>query len=193
MAGTHSRNGWIVWLTFAIGLLLSVSPLPQFMEILRPLWLALLLAFWALALPHKVGMVTAMCLGLMEDVLYGTLLGQNALILTLITFLVLSLQQRLRMFPMWQQCLVILVIFGLAQLVQLWLSALTGNRQPTLALVLPALVSALLWPWVSLACVDCVVAIKSIEWIARLCLVIEPYRESLHEFALSGLGLPEAA
>ena len=109
------------------------------MEILRPLWLALLLAFWALALPHKVGMVTAWCLGLMEDVLYGTLLGQNALILA----------QRLRTFPMWQQSLVILVIFGLAQLAQLWLSALTGNRQPTLALVLPALVSALLWPWVS--------------------------------------------
>ena len=41
------------------------------------------------------------------------------------------------------------ITFGLAQLVQLWLSALTGNRQPTLALVLPALVSALLWPWIS--------------------------------------------
>ncbi|WP_017126546.1 rod shape-determining protein MreD, partial [Pseudomonas gingeri] len=122
MAGaTLSRNGWIVWLTFAVGLLLSVSPLPQFMEILRPLWLALLLAFWSLYLPHKIGMVTAFLLGLAEDVLYGTLLGQNALILTLITFLVLSLQQRLRMFPMWQQSLVILVIFGLAQLVQLWL------------------------------------------------------------------------
>ena len=52
MASTHSRNGWIVWLTFAIGMLLSVSPLPQFMEILRPLWLALLLAFWSLNLPH---------------------------------------------------------------------------------------------------------------------------------------------
>ncbi|KPW72796.1 Rod shape-determining protein MreD [Pseudomonas syringae pv. coriandricola] len=143
------RNGWVVWLTFAIGLLLSVSPLPQFMEIFRPLWLALLLTFWVLALPHKYGMTTAWVLGLMEDVLYGTLLGQNALILSLITFLVMSLQQRLRMFPMWQQCLVLLVIFGLAQLAQLWLSALTGNRQPTLALVLPALVSALLWPWVS--------------------------------------------
>jgi rod shape-determining protein MreD len=139
VGATASRNDWIVWLTFAIGMLLSVSPLPQFMEILRPLWLALLLAFWALAMPQKVGMVTAWCLGLAEDVLYGTL----------ITYLVLVLQQRLRMFPMWQQSLVILVIFGLAQLVQLWLSALTGNRQPTLALVLPALVSALLWPWVS--------------------------------------------
>jgi len=151
MTSTRSRNGWIIWLTFAVGLLLSISPMPQFMEILRPLWLALLLAFWVLYMPHKVGMVTAFCLGLAEDVLYGTLLGQNALILTLITFLILSLQQRIRMFPMWQQSLVILVVFGLAQLVQLWLSALTGNRQPTLALVLPALVSALLWPWVSFA------------------------------------------
>jgi len=149
MAASRRNNGWVIWLTFAIGLLLSVSPMPQFMEVFRPMWLALLVSFWTLAMPHKVGMTTAFVLGLAEDVLYGTLLGQNALILTLITFLVLSLQQRLRMFPMWQQSLVILVIFGLAQLAQLWLSALTGNRQPTLALVLPALVSALLWPWVS--------------------------------------------
>lgn len=115
------------------------------------MWLALLLAFWTLALPHKVGMTTAFVLGLAEDVLYGTLLGQNALVLTLITFLVLTLQQRLRMFPMWQQSLVILVVFGLAQLVQLWLSALTGNRLPTLALIWSAVISALLWPWISFA------------------------------------------
>lgn len=151
MASSRAGNGWVVWLTFAIGLLLSVSPMPQFMEILRPLWLALLLSFWALALPHKVGMTTAWVLGLAEDVLYGTLLGQNALILSLTTFLILSLAQRMRVFAMWQQCLVILVVFGLAQLAQLWLSALTGNRQPTLALLLPALMSALLWPWVSYA------------------------------------------
>lgn len=151
MVSSRASNGWVVWLTFAIGLLLSVSPMPQFMEILRPLWLALLLAFWTLALPHKVGMTTAWVLGLAEDVLYGTLLGQNALILSLTTFLILSLAQRMRVFAMWQQCLVILVVFGLAQLAQLWLSALTGNRQPTLALLLPALMSALLWPWVSYA------------------------------------------
>ena len=151
MSSTRSRNGWVVWLTFLIGLLLSVWPTLPFMEIFRPLWLALLLACWTLHLPHKVGMTTAFVLGLAEDVLYGTLLGQNALVLVLITFLVLSLQQRLRMFPMWQQSLVILVIFGLAQLVQLWLSALTGNRQPTLALVWPAVISALLWPWISFA------------------------------------------
>jgi len=150
MVGTRANNyDWVVWFTFVVGLMLSVSPLPQFMEILRPLWLALLMAFWTLALPQKVGLTTAFVLGLAEDVLYGTLLGQNALVLSLITFLILALAQRMRAFPMWQQCLVILVILGLAQLAQLWLSALTGNRQPTLALLLPALMSALLWPWVS--------------------------------------------
>jgi len=144
----RSSNTWVVWLTFALAFLLSVSSMPKFMELGRPLWLALFLTYWVLALPHRVGMTTAWGVGLLADVLNGTLLGQNALILTLINFLVLTLHQRLRMFPMWQQSMVLLVVFGLAQLVQLWLNALTGSRPPTLAFVLPALVSALLWPWV---------------------------------------------
>lgn len=148
MIALRARNTWVIWLSLALALLLSVSSLPKFMEVGRPLWLALFLTYWVLALPHRVGMTTAWCAGLLADVLNGTLLGQNALILTLVIFLVLNLQQRLRMFPMWQQSMVLLVVFGLAQLVQLWLNALTGNRPPTLAFVLPALVSALLWPWV---------------------------------------------
>ncbi|MDX1298514.1 rod shape-determining protein MreD [uncultured Pseudomonas sp.] len=146
----RSHNTWVIWLTFALALLLSVSSMPQFMELGRPLWLGLFLTYWVLALPHRVGMTTAWGIGLLADVLNGSLFGQNALILTLITFLVLTLHQRLRMFPMWQQSTVLLVVFGLAQLVQLWLNALTGSRPPTLAFVLPALVSALLWPWVSM-------------------------------------------
>ena len=148
MVQVRGRNGWVIWVSLLLALLLSVAPMPQFMEIGRPLWLALFLSYWVLALPHRIGMITAWSVGLIEDVLYGSLLGQNALILTLIVFLVLSLQRRLQMFPMWQQSLVLLVVFGIAQLVQLWLNALTGNRPPTLAFVLPALISALLWPWV---------------------------------------------
>lgn len=149
MSVQRPRNGWVIWLSLVLALLLGVAPLPTFMEIGRPLWVALFLSYWVLYLPHRVGMTTAWVLGLLQDVLYGSLLGQNALILTLIIFLVLSLHQRLRMFPLWQQSLVLLVVYGIAQLVQLWLNALTGNRPPTLAFILPALVSALLWPWVA--------------------------------------------
>src|SRR5690606_39287159 len=107
MASLQARNGWVIWLSLALGLLLSVSPLPEFMQIGRPLWVALFLTYWVLALPHRVGMTTAWVLGLAQDVLLGTLVGQNALILTLITFLVLSLHQRRSRFPLWLLCMVV--------------------------------------------------------------------------------------
>ena len=144
--GEH--NGWLIWASYLVGLLLSVAPMPGFMEVGRPLWLAMFITYWILAVPQRVSMTVTWLLGLAMDVLYGVLLGQHALTLTLIAFLMLTLQQRVRMFPLWQQSLVLLVVFGLAQLVQLWLNALAGNRPPTLAFLMPALVSALLWPWV---------------------------------------------
>lgn len=88
MVETRSRNGWVIWLSLVLALLLSVAPMPAFLEAGRPLWLALFLTYWALALPHRVGMVAAWLFGLFADVLYGSLLGQNALVLMLTTFFV---------------------------------------------------------------------------------------------------------
>lgn len=151
MVGLRPRNAWLIWFSFALALLLSVMPVPSFMDTARPLWLAMFVTYWMLALPHRVGMIAAWFLGLAADVLYGSLLGQNALALSLIAFLVLTLQQRLRVAPLWNQSLVLLIIFGLAQLVQLWLNVLVGNRPSTLLFLLPVPISALCWPWVSVA------------------------------------------
>lgn len=149
MVETRSRNGWVIWLSLLLALLLSVAPMPAFLESGRPLWLALFLTYWMLALPHRVGMGVAWLFGLFADVLYGSLLGQNALVLLLTAFFVLTLHQRLRLFPLWQQSVVLLVLFGIPQLVQLWLFALAGNRPPeALQFLYPVLISALLWPWV---------------------------------------------
>ena len=41
-----------------------------------------------------------------------------------------------------------LPVFGIAQMVLLWLNSLSGNRPPTLLFLLPALISAILWPWI---------------------------------------------
>ena len=148
MIAGRAHNGWVIWLSLLVALLLSIAPMPASTELARPLWLGLVIAFWSLALPHRGGMGLAFVFGLMLDVLAGTLLGQNGLPLILIAFLVLSLQQRLRMFALWQQSMVLLVVLGLAQLVQLWLNTLTGNRPPTLIFLVPVPISALLWPWI---------------------------------------------
>ena len=146
-----THNAWVIWLTLTVALLLSIAPMPFSTGLGRPLWLAMVIAYWAITLPHRGAMTAAFACGLILDVLSGTLLGQNGLPLVLITFLVLSLQQRLRMFPLMQQSLVLMVIFGIGQLVQLWLNTLTGNRPPTLLFLVPVPVSALLWPWVFMA------------------------------------------
>jgi rod shape-determining protein MreD len=135
-------------LSILAALLLSVMPMPDPVSLGRPMWLAMVLAYWVMALPHRVGLLTAWLAGLVSDVLFGQLFGQNALVMTLVVWMVLLLYQRIRRFPLWQQSLVMLPVFGIAQMVLLWLNSLSGNRPPTLLFLLPAVVSAVLWPWV---------------------------------------------
>lgn len=142
------RNSLIVGFTFLAALILSVVPMPAPFDAGRPMWLAMVVAYWVMALPHRVGLLTAWIAGLATDVLFGELFGQNALVLVLVAWLVLLLYQRIRRFPLWQQSLVMLPVLGIAQMVSLWLSSLTGNRPPTLLYLLPAIVSTVLWPWV---------------------------------------------
>ena len=143
------RTNLIVALTFIVALLLSVIPMPAPMDLGRPMWVAMVAAYWVMALPHRIGLLTAWVAGLATDVLYGQLFGQYALIMTLVAWMMLLLHQRIRRFPLWQQSLVMLPVLGIAQMVLLWLNSLTGNRPPILLFLLPALVSAVLWPWVS--------------------------------------------
>lgn len=141
------RSSVIVGLTFLAALILSVVPMPAPFDAGRPMWLAMVVAYWVMALPHRVGLLTAWVAGLATDVLFGELFGQNALVLVMVAWLILLLYQRIRRFPLWQQSLVMLPVLGIAQMISLWLSSLAGNRPPTLLYLLPALVSTILWPW----------------------------------------------
>ena len=142
------RSSPVIIFTIVVALLLSVMPMPEPFNLGRPMWLALVLAYWVMALPHRVGLLTAWIAGLVTDVLFGQLFGQHALVMTLVVWQLLLLHQRIRRFPLWQQSLVMLPVFGIAQMVLLWLNSLSGNRPPIILFLLPALVSAILWPWV---------------------------------------------
>lgn len=140
-------GGFIILGTFLVGLMLSQIPLPHFAEWARPEWVAMILIYWVMALPHRVGMGVAFFLGLLLDVIKGSVLGLNALSLTIIAFLTLLLHQRLRMFPVVQQALMVMVFVGINQLLFHWMQAFTGYTGDSLVFLLPCLVSAVLWPW----------------------------------------------
>ena len=143
-----------IWITIIAGMVLAVVPMPQLVPIelgfLRPDGVALVLVYWIIALPHRVGILTAWLAGIAMDVLLGSLIGQHALSYVLIAYVALSLYQRLRMFSVWQQATVLFVLLGVNQLVGFWIESIAGLADWRFWYLLPALSGAFLWPWVFL-------------------------------------------
>ena len=133
--------------TFLAAIVLSIIPIPNWAEPFRPDWVALVLIYWCMASPDRVGVGTGWLTGLIMDVLYGSLLGQHALANTILAFLVLKIHLQVRMFPRWQQGVTVFILVGVNHLLVLWIKGATGQAPSTWAYWLPSVVSALIWPW----------------------------------------------
>ncbi|KOR27749.1 rod shape-determining protein MreD, partial [Achromatium sp. WMS3] len=103
---------------------------------------------WTLALPQRINIGSAWLIGILQDVITGTLLGQHALAFSVVTFVVVSLHLRIRMFPLWQQSIIVMVLLFLERLLELWVIMATNQPIPSLWYWVPALTSTPLWPWV---------------------------------------------
>ena len=101
------RRPWLFPASIVVALLLGLLPLPAMLQPLRPYWLALVLAYWLLEDHERVGLGLAFCIGLLADVAFGSLLGEQALRLTVMTFILQRFRPQLRFFPMAQQALAI--------------------------------------------------------------------------------------
>lgn len=133
-------------LSLIVALMLTIVPLPSWLEILRPEWVALAIIYWCIAVPHRVGVGIAWTVGLLLDVLRDALLGQHALSLTIVAFIAIKLHQRIRLYPVWQQALSVMVLVTLNQLLILWINGLVGHPPKSWTYWLPSITSTLLWP-----------------------------------------------
>ncbi len=152
MAGSILFNSLIV-LSFIVAGLLAILPLPDWAVWGRPEWVALVLLYWVIHNPERVGIGVAWLIGLFVDALTGSLFGPHALGFALIAYLALRLRLRLRLFSVLQQASVVLIIIGLQLLLNHWLRFLFDlPRATSMMFLVPALSSALLWPlaWVLL-------------------------------------------
>lgn len=145
---SRSRGGFIILVTFALAMVLTIVPLPESLIQLRPDWVGLTLIFWCLALPYRISVGSGFIVGLLLDVLTGTLLGQHALALSLIAYVCVRLHARIRAYPAWQQMLTVLVLLVLHQLVVLWVDRTIGRPGHPFSYWLPSVISMFLWPLV---------------------------------------------
>ena len=151
MSVQRASGHWVVWTSLIVALLLSILPLPDWVSISRPAWVAMVVMYWIMALPERFGLLFAFVAGLMMDVFLGTSFGHHSLGLLVVAVVTLSLHRRLRMFPWWQQAFMAFVIIGLYQLVNLWIKSALGRTPPSLWYLMPALTSAAFWPWLSVS------------------------------------------
>jgi rod shape-determining protein MreD len=148
MKDKPAKGLWIIALSFFLAYLLAAVPLPQMIALARPDWVGLFLIFWVLVLPERVGITVGFGVGLLQDVVLGTYLGVFALSYSCLVYLVLLLHQRLRMYPILQQALVVFLIIAVCQLLVQWCRDFLGSGITGEMHLLPSLVSAFMWPWV---------------------------------------------
>lgn len=129
-------------------LMLVLLPLPEWAHAFRPDWVTLFMIYWAMAMPEFVGLITAWIFGLLLDVAQGTILGQHAMGLVLVIWVVQMTYLRIRVASLLQQSLIIFVLLLAKLLLTLWVSGLVGQAPENILLyLLPSISGALIWPW----------------------------------------------
>lgn len=128
--------------------ILAMMPLPGWLQAFRPDWVTLVLIYWTMAFPASIGVIIAWCAGLMLDVTHGALLGQHALGLVLVIYVIHSQHQRLRVASLVQQAIVVFILLLMKQAVVLWVSGIMGYAPDSWLYFMSSLIGALFWPWV---------------------------------------------
>lgn len=108
--------------------------------------LALVIAFWCVHQPRKMGIGAAWALGLVMDAANGTLFGQYALAYAALAYGAQSLHRRILRFPLWQQALHVLVLFAATQFLMVVVRLAAGGTYPGISYFVGSAVAALLWP-----------------------------------------------
>ncbi len=144
-----SNSGSIVlYATFIAALILQVVPLPLWAHQARPDIPLLVLIYWSMALPGRIGIFAAVAIGIIVDALTSSLLGQHALAYALAIYIVLIMHKRLRLLPMWQQALTVLVILTIERLIAALILGITDGLLPDMLFWLSPLIGMFLWPWI---------------------------------------------
>ena len=141
-------NPIFIALTLLVALLLEM--LPGGRHPAAPDVLALVLVFWNVHQPRRVGVGVAFAFGLVMDVHQGAVLGQHALAYTLLSYLAITVHRRVLWFSLPAQALHVLPVFFAAHAVAMVARLAAGGMFPGWTVLLAPVFESALWPVVVL-------------------------------------------
>jgi len=134
-------------LTAVVALVLSVLPLPSWLDAVRPAFLVITVLYWSIAAPWVGGIGLGFFSGVALDVFRGAVLGQHALALTAITYVAVREHQKIRLKPSFQQALIMLGALVAYEFILFAIDGWTGHPMTSPLRWLHALTGALIWPF----------------------------------------------
>ncbi|NMG28006.1 rod shape-determining protein MreD [Aromatoleum evansii] len=134
---------WFAWLSLLVALGLSYIPTGLTPGV--PDWVALVLAFWSIREPLRVGMGAGFLFGVLVDIGHGAAMGQHALAYVVLCYLATSVSRRVLWFGPTQQALQMFPLLLLTQVIMVTVRLVAGAEFPGWWYFLSSLTSAALW------------------------------------------------
>jgi rod shape-determining protein MreD len=145
---SRSRDsGGLFVVSLLLALLLGLVPMPEPLAPLRPYWLGLVLIYWLLEAPDRVGLGLAFLMGLGADLAFGTLFGEQAMRLVMLAFIVQRFRARLRFFPLTQQAIAVCLLLLNDRVIAAAVRLFQGEGLPPMGFWISPASGLLLWPW----------------------------------------------
>jgi rod shape-determining protein MreD len=135
-----------IFFTVLLALFLSVVPVPSWFDAARPAFLVLTVLYWSIAVPRAGGLTLGWIAGLALDIFQGSVLGQHALALTLVTYIAVREHQKIRSKPVFQQSLIVMGLLFIYEFVVFAIDGWTGHVLYGPLRWLQILTGAILWP-----------------------------------------------
>lgn len=140
-------NPLFMWGSLVVALLINMMPFGR--NAWLPDVLALVIVFWGMHQPNRIGIGVAFVFGIAMDVHQSALLGQHSLCYITLSFVAITVHRRLLWYPLVSQALQILPLFALSHAIELAIRMVGGGVFPGWSLLVAPLIEAALWPLVS--------------------------------------------
>jgi rod shape-determining protein MreD len=143
-------GGRFIAISLILALIVNLLPWNGAAVLLWPDLVAMVLLYWSIHQPRRVGLMTGWFLGLLMDIADGVLFGQHALAYVIMAYAAYFLHRRIQTFSLWQQALYVFGLLLLMQVVMLLVRLAFGAAFPGALYFAGSVVGAALWPMLSL-------------------------------------------
>ena len=140
------RNLIFTWSIILLSIVLTIIPLPDLINSFRLPWLMMTVIYFSIFNVALIGVFSAWLSGLILDLMAGGLMGENAMILSVISYLSYRFRFQIRVYPIWQIMVVVLLFLSLGELLSLWIQGVSGTMNISVIGWINISIAVIIWP-----------------------------------------------